>query len=387
MAQNALAPRSSNAFVTRWENASPLEREVYQQTGMEPGLKRKNIIPTYDSKTGVTLPQWAYDAALTIVGPAAAAKGIPISQDEVLNTAANIATSAFAGGAASSLVGKPIQGNVGMFLGPQAKSANLTKLNEAKKLLAEGKSPAAVWKQTGWGKGPDGNWRFEISDADAIYNARKIGSQTLKDVTPDTHYNKYVDAIALRRHAKAENVSMKEAEEWFEQKYGRKPIWSAAVHAKNDVATLYDKIYESGGVAKVGEVFEHPELFKSYSDIPEISFSAPQSYADTATRESYSKLSGLELRPDIAANPQSGKSRILHGIQHYIQDTEGFSPGSSPWHGDYDWYYRLPGEAEARLTQARMNLTKSQRAEQYPWDPNYFAHATGVNINNLSSFK
>lgn len=46
-------------------------------------------------------------------------------------------------------------------------------------------------------------------------------------------------------------------------------------------------------------------------------------------------------------------------------------------------YKRLAGEAEARLTQARMNLSPEQRLAQYPYDPEYFKQATGVDINNL----
>jgi hypothetical protein len=49
----------------------------------------------------------------------------------------------------------------------------------------------------------------------------------------------------------------------------------------------------------------------------------------------------------------------------------------------YQEYKRLAGEAEARLTQSRMNLTPEQRLAQYPYDPEYFEQATGVPLNSL----
>ncbi len=46
-------------------------------------------------------------------------------------------------------------------------------------------------------------------------------------------------------------------------------------------------------------------------------------------------------------------------------------------------YYRLGGEAEARLTQSRMSMDAAQRAAQYPWQADYFQQATGVPLNGL----
>lgn len=55
-------------------------------------------------------------------------------------------------------------GTTRTFLGPEAVDANLGSLQAAKGFLDEGVPPSEVWKLTGWGKGPDGNWMFEIPD-------------------------------------------------------------------------------------------------------------------------------------------------------------------------------------------------------------------------------
>ena len=43
-----------------------------------------------------------------------------------------------------------------MFAGVNAKTADLAKQGLAQKLLSKGEDPAKVWKETGWGIGPDG---------------------------------------------------------------------------------------------------------------------------------------------------------------------------------------------------------------------------------------
>jgi hypothetical protein len=51
-----------------------------------------------------------------------------------------------------------------MFLGVAAKNANKAKLARAMELESAGASPAVVYGETGWFKGADDKWRFEIPD-------------------------------------------------------------------------------------------------------------------------------------------------------------------------------------------------------------------------------
>jgi hypothetical protein len=52
----------------------------------------------------------------------------------------------------------------GTFGGPAAKTADIAQLSLAKDLAAKGIGRDDIWSQTGWFKGPEGNWRFEIPD-------------------------------------------------------------------------------------------------------------------------------------------------------------------------------------------------------------------------------
>ncbi len=55
-----------------------------------------------------------------------------------------------------------------LFIGENAKTANLESLAEAKRLEAEGESAEKIYEKTYWFKGKDGKWRMEIDDSTAI---------------------------------------------------------------------------------------------------------------------------------------------------------------------------------------------------------------------------
>jgi len=63
--------------------------------------------------------------------------------------------------------------------GPMAKTADLAQLEAARALEAKGVGRDDILSQTGWFKGPDGNWRFEINDQGMSVNPRTGYGTTL----------------------------------------------------------------------------------------------------------------------------------------------------------------------------------------------------------------
>lgn len=57
-----------------------------------------------------------------------------------------------------------VKGKYNQMAGENAQTAALDKLDQAKQMDSEGKSKEEVYKATGWLKGADGKWRFEIPD-------------------------------------------------------------------------------------------------------------------------------------------------------------------------------------------------------------------------------
>lgn len=60
-------------------------------------------------------------------------------------------------------------GTLFAFAGERAKTADHAVLAEAKTMEGEGKDRTEIWTKTGWFKGVDGKWRFEIDDSQAEY--------------------------------------------------------------------------------------------------------------------------------------------------------------------------------------------------------------------------
>ena len=56
------------------------------------------------------------------------------------------------------------RGAVGTFGGRLSRGADTAALKVAEDAERQGFSPEDIWKSTGWGRGADGKWRFEVSD-------------------------------------------------------------------------------------------------------------------------------------------------------------------------------------------------------------------------------
>lgn len=63
---------------------------------------------------------------------------------------------------------------LGIFGGRLAQNAPLSKLEMAEWMTQSGAPREQVWKETGWFKGVDGKWRFEIDDSGANFAADKV---------------------------------------------------------------------------------------------------------------------------------------------------------------------------------------------------------------------
>lgn len=82
--------------------------------------------------------------------------------------------------------------SVNTFAGAKAVRADAGKLDDAMKLSYGGASEADIWKKTGWFKGDDGKWRFEVDDSGARINIDLFQNGfngTLKDIL--AHNNLY----------------------------------------------------------------------------------------------------------------------------------------------------------------------------------------------------
>lgn len=292
-----------------------------------------------------------------------------------------VTDSAAMGQAASNMLMGPLGfAPAGIMAGVGAKTANKAALTQAQTLEKNGAAPDAIWQQTGWGKGPEGRWRFEIDDSAA---------KNLFTAPPMEH---------LRDLNGGEWIGHTQ----FMQKY---PNTNEALTMRLRNTMYADHL--SKDTPTLGQSFSHPTLMDAYPDLYK---------TRTVIKNDMPIGEGgyAGAHDALVLSPMAGKQAdnvILHELQHAIQQREGFSQGGTPGQTDieafaqqifnankadflgdpaqlmemarHQSYERLAGEAEARLVQARMNMTAQQRAQQFPWADEYFKQATGVPLDSL----
>lgn len=57
--------------------------------------------------------------------------------------------------------------------GERVNTAMISRLQKDESMEREAAFPEEIWKETGWMRGPDHKWRFEIPDHLDQFNARK----------------------------------------------------------------------------------------------------------------------------------------------------------------------------------------------------------------------
>jgi len=224
------------------------------------------------------------------------------------------------------------------FAGRRSFTADRAKLARAEEMEAAGELPGIIEDFTGWRRGDDGQWRYEITDEDA----------------------------ALREDGWAE----------LERRAG-----------------------DDGpkGTVHLGEVISHDRLFAAYPKlraypIRVMAFKSRGTHAAWGDGEI-----ALAKRLVESGDREKALSSLLHEIQHVIQSDEGFALGAPSsvsamrestyadalqeeiarledlgFDGEREMvemtaarnvYHRSAGEIEARNTQARRKMTEAQRGD------------------------
>jgi len=280
--------------------------------------------------TGVRKPEQIFGSTAYLTD-----KGLlPQPQTGLLNEGAELASSMLNPAAAAK--GATV-GLLGTFIGKGSKLWNAESNSIAKALEKEGLAPETIWSQTGNVKAPDGKWRQEISDADATIKAQY-----------DPQGNYYHGGL------------------------------------------YPDSTWQTKNVENLSGMLEHPKLFEAYPEAKNIEISQMSgspwlksvSGADSGasfTPKQNNIPNRITLYDDRRINPDITKSSLLHETAHYIQEAENMGRGGSPLKYDamqqtnlspeeaFKQYQRTLGEAEARLTQRRMNLSPEQRLQYYPY--------------------
>ncbi|MEA1990334.1 MAG: LPD23 domain-containing protein [Pseudomonadota bacterium] len=205
-----------------------------------------------------------------------------------------------------------------MYMGESSVLADQEKLALAKAMLKSGAPENDVRIQTGWLKGLDLKFRYEITDESAIFfdpESLKAEIPLLKQYIEDTY-----------QEFQAGNLTKKQASQTFTKIEARQLLLKDI--SKEASKTLNDRL---------GALFYHPELYASYPQLRHIKvrFSnemSPESlgfaYIKNSPRDSSIYLNSSELFKRKQPLKEIAYI-ILHEVQHIVQFIEGFSQGSS----------------------------------------------------------
>lgn len=237
-----------------------------------------------------------------------------------------------------------------------ATGEEMSRLGTAQDLESQGVDAESIWTHTGWMRGNDGLWRFEIDDSEVSIKEWP-SSNTISeiDATPGIDY-----------------------------------LYSDPILHMEGAQLLVG--------ARLNTVIDHPELFKRYPDIGNIGVFRMEDLPQGAL----GYFDGTNIVVNASMPDEKALSTILHETQHAIQTLEGFANGGDPYALEEDglgpeldstiayfkavrdglvpdafmppatdeqieasarWqvYSRILGEVEARNTQKRWKMSAGRR--------------------------
>jgi len=337
---------------------TPGPQTLDEAAGLDPKVtNRTAIIPDWSRKEGWTNSQAGADFAKLMA--ASDPRNSYLMQPE---EAMPLATNMMGGGVVASRLAPAPAGSLGMFIGKTAKNWNAAAEAKALEMEKAGANPQAIWQETGTWKGPDAAWRQEIPDNLAF----------------------------LKGTGKFENVIMNAYDRGVEATKGQRPFYQPYT-------------------TKVGDVLSHGILQEAYPELMSIETQMTPKGSGNRGMLSIDDVGKQILHVNENLPAKQAESTMLHELQHAIQEKENFGRGGSlelvvkeanaeaekiakklneMKYGSKEYeklyeqfvnarknitvdqanemYRRLAGEAEARATQKRQNLTSQQRRAEFP---------------------
>lgn len=200
------------------------------------------------------------------------------------------------------------------FAGESALNADNKMLQKAKEMYDDFERSEDIRKETGWHRGTDGKWRFEIDDS-----RMKV----------------FTDGDALFRKAHPEYVRLQDLYE----KFWKGDISDAEQKELTDLnetwgsekARLHTRLLR--GNAHLADIIQHDVLFENYPQLAEVTVKIGDLDGLNGASGAY-VVNGSEIRidEDLFKDEYRTAKRdgtLVHEIQHAIQDIEEFAKGAN----------------------------------------------------------
>jgi hypothetical protein len=271
------------------------------------------------------------------------------------------------------------------------------KSGKARRLLMEWIAAVKTWFRDTFGYSPDitleqwgrmQNERFLASRKKRQGGGTGMSFAGARAETPQFMADSLKTAQAMAAAGKS-SEEIRALTGWFPGLYDGKMRWEIPdnkAFAKNVMLAVGQDMsrFDAGMSVQVdlGSLMSHPELFAAYPGLlplPVVINADSNVAAYTRGSPNGRTLGSIEL--GLGGSRQMDRrtlSRLLHEVQHAIQEIEGFAQGSNPELSGTDSYTRTAGEIEARDVRARMNFTSEQRAAIAPYSSENIAPEAAV---------
>lgn len=294
------------------------------------------------------------------------------------------------------------------YAGRAAKTADTGRLAQAEEMEKQGRSNEEIRQETGWFRGRDGKWRFEIDDSQMIVDPKGT-VQGKKDKT-----GAYLEFIRLRE-------KLRSGRDWTEE--GRlASMFMGYEHAvsvgkadsaqanyaelmessRGDMFRQYLKARQKAGeladssvrnpaiVGTLADFVSHPALFENYPFLRDVPVAIMELGTGCAGASENGQIwlnwalfapEGTWVENYADVMDTAIEDVLVHEIQHIVQAYEDFTPGASEeyWEAEmkkrgegsdmdkvFALYMNTSGEIEARDVAKRRLLTAEERKKTPP---------------------
>ena len=186
-------------------------------------------------------------------------------------------------------------------------TTRLDNLNVAREMEAQGKDALAIKQATGWERGKDGLWRYEVADYVSMFDS--TGNVDYMRRHPE--YKRYKELLRKR------NAGMM---------FFKKGLTKEEQKEFDDLAIVYGNGVQPHNSHKLKDYLDSEELFAAYPQLRDINVEIKKELEDGY----YGRYIPSRNTIELATRTHESMARTLfHEVQHAIQHIEGFAQGGN----------------------------------------------------------
>lgn len=267
------------------------------------------------------------------------------------------------------------------YAGEKAKNADKAALSTAKEMEKGGTDAETIRQKTGWFRGADGKWRWEIDDSGMKLRFESGLYDYDTELREKTHAwvrltNRELTDEQRRDLADYQRSTERgEADEALYEKLTREfggdfEKWALTLETMKEAAKSIPNY------TTLGELVDAPALFATYPNMKDMDVTFHN--LERGQNGGYNRrFDSIELSRDLKNRPEALLNSLTHEVQHAIQQREGFAPGANPKYWNRKLEEGYDGrDAETRREGARL---RGQYEQMKANDPEFMRSMEELN--------